>query len=202
MAPTTPTGSRTTNDVPTSCSHVNPAAIGAMEPKVAMGRPTCTSWESTNGMPTSWVMRSARLSILAPRASLTLVRRAVRSSTGVDAQPGKACRAAATAASMSSMVPSGTEPMTASVVESITSIVPAPVEGTHAPPIQSRSRTSVFVVVIVGPPCRGAPAGPVLRSRLPLYVPPSGGRSPPPAGRRTVPTRRDEARRYCVTLPI
>ena len=61
-------------------------------------------------------------------------------------QPGKASRAAATARSMSSTVPSGTVPMTSSVVESITSIDPEPVEGTHRPPMKSESRTSVFMV--------------------------------------------------------
>ena len=87
------------------------------------------------GIPTSWVMRSARDSILAPRASLTAVSRSVRSFTGVADQAGKALAAAATARSMSSTVPSGTEPMTSSVVESMTSMDPVPDEGTHAPPM-------------------------------------------------------------------
>ncbi len=109
--------------------------MGAMEPNDAIGSPTWTSWDRTWGMPTSWVMRSARLSMRAPRASLTLVMRAVRSSIGVADQAGKAALAAATAASMSSAVPSGTVPITASVVESITSMVPVPWEATQAPPM-------------------------------------------------------------------
>ncbi len=135
MAPTTPTGSRTTRELPTSCSQVKSAAMGPIEPNVAMGSPTWTSWDSTWGIPTSWVIRSARLSMRAPRASLTLVMRAVRSSTGVADQAGKAARAAATAASMSAAVPSGTVPITASVVESITSMVDRPNGSTQAPPM-------------------------------------------------------------------
>ena len=44
-------------------------------------------------------------------------------------------RAAATARSTSSGVPSGTLPITCSVVESITSIRPSPDDSTHSPPI-------------------------------------------------------------------
>ena len=117
-------GSRTTSELPMVCSQVKSAATWAMAPKLAMGRPTCTSWDRTRGIPTSWVMRSASSSIRAPRVSLTWVRRAVRSPTGVADQAGKASRAAATARSMSSIVPSGTVPMTSSLVESMTSIDP------------------------------------------------------------------------------
>ena len=57
----------------------------------------------------------------------------MRSSSGVADQAGKAALAAATARSTSSVVPSGTVPMTSSVVESMTSIDPEPVDGTQAP---------------------------------------------------------------------
>jgi hypothetical protein len=57
MAPTTPIGSRTTIELPMVCSQVKSAATWAIEPKDAMGSPTCTSWESIRGMPTSWVIR-------------------------------------------------------------------------------------------------------------------------------------------------
>ncbi len=57
----------------------------------------------------------------------------MRSSTGRADHAGKAALAAATARSTSSVVPSGTVPMTSSVVESITSIEPEPVDGTQAP---------------------------------------------------------------------
>ena len=57
----------------------------------------------------------------------------MRSATGMADQAGKAALAAATARSTSSVVPSGTVPMTSSVVESITSMVPEPVDGTQAP---------------------------------------------------------------------
>jgi len=56
-----------------------------------------------------------------------------RSSTEVSAHAGNARRAACTARSTSSAVPSGIRPMTSSVVEWTTSSHPVPVEGTHAP---------------------------------------------------------------------
>ncbi len=151
IAPTTPIGSRTTSELPTFCSQVNWDVTSAIEPNAAMGSPTWTSWERTSGMPTSWVIRSARDSIWAPSASLTLVRMAVRSATGVADQAGKAAAAAATARSMSSRVPSGTDPMTSSVVESITSIDPDPEDGTQAPPMYNLSRTIAVMVGMVLP---------------------------------------------------
>ena len=56
-----------------------------------------------------------------------------RSSTDVLAQAGKACRAATTALATSSAVPSGTVPITSSVVELVTGSVPEPVLETHDP---------------------------------------------------------------------
>jgi len=60
---------------------------------------------------------------------------------------------------MSSVVPSGTVPMTASVVESITSMVAAPVEATQAPPMYSLSLTSAFIGSMVIPPRRPGRSG-------------------------------------------
>jgi hypothetical protein len=51
----------------------------------------------------------------------------------LDAQPGKAALAALAAASTSCAVPSGMVPKTSPLVESWTSMVPVPVDGTHAP---------------------------------------------------------------------
>ena len=133
MQPTTPMGSRTISELPTVCSHVKSAATWAAAVNELSGSPTWTSWDSTRGMPTSWVMRSARSSIRAPRASATLVKSAVRSSSGRVDHAGKAALAAATARSTSSVVPSGMVPMTSSLVESITSIDPEPVDGAQAP---------------------------------------------------------------------
>ncbi len=135
MAPTTPIGSRTITEFPTDFSQSKSVATCAMEAKDAIGSPTCTNWERTSGIPTSWVMRSARDSVRSPSKALTLVKSAVRSSTGVADQDGKAAAAALTARSMSSVVPSGTVPITSSVVESMTSRVPDPLEDTHAPPM-------------------------------------------------------------------
>ena len=61
------------------------------------------------------------------------VRYLPRSSTEVCDHAGNAALAAATALSTSSAVPSGIVPITSSVVELMTSIVPVPVDGTHAP---------------------------------------------------------------------
>ena len=62
-----------------------------------MGSPTWTSWESTWGMPTSWVMRSASSPCGPPSASLTLVMSAVRSldrrgRPGREGRPGRGHR--------------------------------------------------------------------------------------------------------------
>ena len=56
-----------------------------------------------------------------------------RSSGVVVDQPGNAARAAATAASTSAAFPSGMVPMTSPLVESKTSTVPEPCDGTQAP---------------------------------------------------------------------
>ena len=163
MAPTTPIGSRTISELPIVCSQVKSAATWAMEAKVAIGRPTWTSWDRTSGIPTSWVMRSARDSIRAARPSLTAVRSAVRSSTGVADHAGKAAAAAVTARSMSSTVPSGTVPMTSSVVESMTSMVSDPDEGTQ--PLRCRACRGPQSVMddMALPPLRGS-TGPTSHS--------------------------------------
>ncbi len=100
-----------------------------------MGNPTWTNWERMRGIPTSWVIRSARDSLRASSAWPTLVNRAVRSATGTALHPGKARRAAATARSMSAAVPSGTVPATSSVVGSTTSMVEDPEGSDQTPPI-------------------------------------------------------------------
>src|SRR6266571_1849883 len=50
----------------------------------------------------------------------------------------KASRAAATARSMSAVVPSGTRPTSSSECGEITSMVPVPAGSTHSPPMNSR----------------------------------------------------------------
>ena len=64
-----------------------------------------------------------------------------RSSGEVCAQASNAARAALAALSTSSAVPSGTFPITDPSVESKTSIVPFPADGTHAPSMYSLSCT-------------------------------------------------------------
>ena len=89
--------------------------------------------DSVIGMPTSWLITCAISSVRAARASPIRVSSLARSSLEVAAQPGKAAAAASTALSTSSGVPSGMVAKTSSVAESMTSSVPVPVEGTHAP---------------------------------------------------------------------
>ena len=143
MQPTTPIGSRTTSELPTVCSQVKSPATWAAVRNEFSGRPTWTSWENSRGMPTSWVMRSASASVRSASASPTAVSSAVLSATGVADHDGKAARAAATARSTSAIDPSGTVPMTCSVVESMTAMVPDTEDGTHSPPMYNVSRTTV-----------------------------------------------------------
>ena len=78
--------------------------------------------------------------VMAPEAA---ARTAPRSLGPISAQGpvSKAARAAATAASMSSVVPSGTRPNSPSVDGLITSIVPDPRGATQSPPMRNASWT-------------------------------------------------------------
>ena len=133
MAPTTPTGSRTTSEFPISSSQGNDSAALAASAKAPAGSPTWTPPERVIGMPTSCEMMVAISSVRAARASPMRTRVLARSSREVADQAGKAAAAAWTALSTSSTVPSGMVAMTSSVVESMTSRVPVPVEGTQLP---------------------------------------------------------------------
>ena len=133
MAPTTPTGSRTTSELPISSSHSNVSAALAASANAPAGRPTWIDPDSVIGMPTSCEITWAISSVRAARASPTRVSSLARSSRDVAAQPGNAAAAASTALSTSSGVPSGMVAKTSSVAESITSRTPVPVEGTQAP---------------------------------------------------------------------
>ena len=101
--------------------------------KLIIGRPAWISWLSILGMPTSPDTIVAMSSIRAARPSLMRVRYLPLSSTEVCDHGPNALRAAWTALSTSSAVPSGIDPITSSVVELTTSSVPVPVDGTHAP---------------------------------------------------------------------
>ena len=76
-------------------------------------------------MPTSAATSAAISSPRSASAALIAVQASTRDSTGTWRQASKPARAASTARSTSSGVPSGIRPITFSVVESITSIVPA-----------------------------------------------------------------------------
>jgi hypothetical protein len=69
------------------------------------------------------------------RASPMRVRYLARSSAEVVDQLSKAARAAWTALSTSPDVPAGMVAITSSVIESMTSMVPVPADGTQAPPM-------------------------------------------------------------------
>ena len=133
MHATTPSGSRTTSDPPICSSNGNWLAMSTYEPMTIAGSPAWISWEKTIGIPTSPQIVCAMSSMRAFRPSWRRCRYFARSSTGVVLHAPKARRAAATAASTSSAVPSGTRPMTSSVVAFTTSMVSEPVEGTQAP---------------------------------------------------------------------
>ena len=101
--------------------------------KVIRGRPAWTMRLRFFGMPTSWDTTVAISSMRACRPSVMRLRYLARSSTEVCDHGPNAALAALTAASTSSGVPSGMRPITSSVVELMTSMVPVPVDGTHAP---------------------------------------------------------------------
>ena len=98
-----------------------------------VGRPAWIIVDRFMGMPTSCEMTWAISAMRAWRPSVIRCRYLPRSSTEVDDQPGSAALAAFAALSTSAGVPSGIVPMTSSVVELMTSMVPLPVDGTQLP---------------------------------------------------------------------
>ncbi len=133
MAPTTPTGSCTTRELPISSSQGNVSTAWAASANAPAGRPTWIMPDSERGMPSSCEMVLAISSVRAARASPMRMSVLARSSREVLDQAGKAAAAACTALSTSSGVPSGMVARTSSVVESMTSSVPVPVEATQLP---------------------------------------------------------------------
>ncbi len=86
------------------------------------------------GIPTSEAIRAPSSSERAASPPEIAEQASRRSARGTCDQVSKPALAASTARSTSSGVPWGTVPMTSSVVESITSIVPEPAGSTHSPP--------------------------------------------------------------------
>ena len=141
IAATTPAGSLTISELPTSSSQVISLTRSGIEENVTVGSPAWISPDRPIGIPSSIVMsaamsspRSASFAPMAPHSR-------ARSSAGVCDQESNAARAARTARSASSALPSGTRPMTSSVVGFTTSMIPSPVGSTHSPPMKSLSRT-------------------------------------------------------------
>ena len=133
IAPTTPTGSRTTSELPICSSQGKSLAISTTEAVDPAGRPAWIRCDSFLGMPTSREIRSAISSLRAASPSAMAWTYFTRASRSWADQSSNARRAAATAASTSAAVPSGMVPMTSSVEGSTTSIAPVPVEATQAP---------------------------------------------------------------------
>jgi hypothetical protein len=141
IAPTTPTGSRTTIELPIRSSNGNACRIPGTLPVVAMGRPAWMVFARVIGVPTSAetvrAISSARAS--SPFAIRSTAR--ARSATGVAAQPSNAARAARTARSTSSAFPRGTRAMTSSVAAFPTSSHPVPAGAIQAPSTYSSARS-------------------------------------------------------------
>src|SRR3954453_3365129 len=141
MQPTTPTGSFTTRLLPTVDSYSNDSASAPAVLNELIGSPAWTIWLSHFGMPASRVTIVAISSMRAVRPSPMRVQNLPPSSGDVCDQESNAARAALAALSTSSAVPSGIVPITEPSVESNTSIVPLPFDGTHAPSMYSLSWT-------------------------------------------------------------
>ena len=133
MHPTTPTGSRVTSVRLIVSSNAKSRAVAGTPPVVAAGIPAWIMVDMPRGIPISSEMSVPISPMRAPNWPARPSIRARRSSSGVAAQPSKAARAAATAASTSTAVPAGTEPMTSSLDGLMTSMLPSPSEATHWP---------------------------------------------------------------------
>src|SRR4051812_43905599 len=130
MQPTTPTGSRTTSELPTVSSHSTCSSTSGIDMNDMVGRPAWIIVESGIGMPTSRAISAASSSERAAMAAPIARHASARSTSGVCDHVSKPARAASTARSTSSAVPSGTRPMTSSVVQYPT---PAPVALLRSP---------------------------------------------------------------------
>ena len=134
IAPTTPTGSRTTSELPISSSHGTWATTWGIELNVIVGRPAWIIRDRPIGIPSSAATVAAISSARAASPSPIAASSSTRSPTGVCDQPSNASRAAPTARSTSSAVPWGMRPITSSVLALTTSSVSEPDGATHAPP--------------------------------------------------------------------
>ena len=133
IAPTTPTGSWTTSELPIVSSVTGWAARSAYPRRTVRGRPAWTAFATLSGVPSSSPTVRAISPARPASASCSLPSTAPRSAIGVSAQPGNAARAAATARSTSSAVPAGTWPMISSVAGFSTGIVSSDDDAVQAP---------------------------------------------------------------------
>jgi hypothetical protein len=133
MAPTTPTGWRTSSELPDRRSHSTSPTTSSIDANDMTGSPACTSTAICHGAPISVDAASATSCARAFRPSAIAVQALTRSSSEVADHAGSARAAARAARSTSSTVPSGTVPTTCSVNGFVTGSVPVPVEGIQAP---------------------------------------------------------------------
>ena len=135
IAPTTPIGSRTTNELPISCSHSTRSSCSGIEPKSIVGSPAWIAFDSATGMPSSEATSAAISSERSASLAAMPAHASARAVIGVWLHVSNASRAAATALSTSAGVPSGTRPMTSSVAGLTTWIVLSVAGSTHSPPM-------------------------------------------------------------------
>ena len=127
--------SRTTSELPTISSSGVCPRISTIEANDMRGSPAWMNSAWVRGIPSS---RATSAAISSARSSSPMAmasNRRARSSAEVWLQVSNASRAAATARSTSPPVPSGIDPITSSVVELRTSIVPGPEGFTQSPPM-------------------------------------------------------------------
>ena len=122
------------SELPTCSSQTTSRAAWAVPPKSMAGSPAWIVRDWASGIPTSAAISAASSSPRAASPAAIPCSASRRLSNGTADQASKPARAAATARSTSSGVPSGTRPITCSVVESSTSMLPEPAGSTHSPP--------------------------------------------------------------------
>jgi hypothetical protein len=134
MAATTPTGWRTTSELPTRSSKATPATTWGSAENVITGRPTWIMVARSTGIPTSSARRAPISVMRAWSPSPTRASTAARSAGSVAAHASPAARAASTAPSASPAPAAGTVAHTSSVAGLWTSMTPSPSGRTHWPP--------------------------------------------------------------------
>jgi hypothetical protein len=122
IAPTTPTGSANTRELPTRSSNSYSASSLTYESSTEIGSPTWIRSASATGAPSSLTIVATASSLRSASASRSAARYPARLSGAVAAHSSAAPCAASTAASTSAGPAAGTAAITRSVAGLITSI--------------------------------------------------------------------------------